>query len=119
MTPINANLRGQVLKQVYRVWLFRKLLPVLVVEILVLVLILYKLGQVIFFQRILENALKVFFINPSQIISFVVSAFVEAPWATRILGFAVLVLVALLLRHITQGILRLILVRENYFGKVR
>ena len=119
MTTTSLKLRGQVLRQVYRVWLFRKLLPVVVGEVLVLVLILYQLGQAVFFQRILENALNVFFASPSRIISFGVSAFVQAPWLTRILGAGSLILLALLLRHITQGILRLILVRENYFSKIR
>ena len=116
---ISSQFRGQILRQVYRVWLFRKLAPVLLVEILVLAVVLYGLGQVIFIQRIIENGLNVLFQNPSAIISFVVSAFAKAPLLTKVLGFGFLVLLALIVRHTTQGILRLILVRENYFSTIK
>ena len=115
----NSRIKGQILRQVYRVWLFRKLLPVVILEVMVLAVILYQLGQAVFMQRILENALGVLFSNPGQIFSFVISAFVGAPLATKLLGFAVLAFIALLIRHLTQGILRLILVRENYFSRIQ
>lgn len=87
-------------------------------EVAVLAFVLYQLGQAVFMQRILENALGVLFSNPGQIFSFVISAFVGAPLATKLLGFAVLAFIALLIRHLTQGILRLILVKENYFSRI-
>ena len=118
MNEVSSKFKGQVLRQVYRVWLFRRLLPVLVAEVAVLAFLLWQLGRVVFFQRIFENALNIFFLSPSQIVPFTVSAFTQAAWATRILSFGALVLIALVLRHLTQGILRLILVKENYFGKI-
>lgn len=115
----SIKLRGQVLNQVYRVWLFRRLLPVVVAEIIILSLVLYQIAQVVFIQRVLENGLDILFVNPPRLFSFFVSMFTKATLGTRILGFAVIVLVALILRHLTQGLLRLFLVRENYFSKVR
>lgn len=117
--PTSTKLKGEVLRQVYRVWLFRKLLPVLVFEVVLLSAVLYGLGQVVFIQRVFENALNVIFTNPSGIGSFVVSMFARAPLVTQILGFGILVLLALLIRHLTQGMLRLFLVRENFFSRVR
>lgn len=116
---VSSQIRGQVLRQVYRVWLFRKLAPVLFIEILILAAVLYGLGQVIFIQRIIENGLNVIFQNPPAIISFLVSGFLKAPLLAKILGFGVLIFLSLVVRHLTQGILRLILVRENYFSKVQ
>jgi len=117
--PTSTKLKGEALRQIYRVWLFRKLLPVLVLEIILLSVILYGLGQVVFIQRVFENALNVLFVNPSGIGFFVVSMFTSASLATQILGFGVLILLAFLIRHFTQGMLRLFLVRENFFSKVR
>ncbi len=114
-----TKLKGQVLRQVYRVWLFRKLLPVVLLEVVILAAVLYQLGQTVFMQRILENALGILFNDPKQIFSFIFLAFVGASLATKVLGFIVLAAVAFLIRHVTQGILRLILVKENYFAKVR
>lgn len=121
-TPRNGAVRprfkGEILRQVYRVWLFRRLLPVLIGEVLALAVVLYLLGQAVFIQRVIENALVVFFSDPSSVLSFTVSAFANAPLLTKLLSFGFALLVALVLRHLTQGVLRLILVRENYFGRV-
>ena len=115
---ITSRFHGQILRQVYRVWLFRKLAPTLVAEIIILSALLYGVGRMVFVERIIVNALNVFFLNPSQIFSFFVSAFAHAYGLTRFLAILVLVLVALLIRHITQGILRFILVKQNYFSSV-
>lgn len=114
-----SRFRGEVLNKIYRVWLFRKLLPVLLVEVVVLSAVLFFLGRSIFLQRVMENGLKVFFLNPPQIIYFLTDAFWGAPLVTKVFSVAVLVVLAFLVRHLTQGILRLILVRENYFSRVK
>lgn len=107
------------MNKIYRVWLFRKLLPVLVLEVLILTAALYWLGRAIFFQRIFENALKVLFLEPQQILDFIFVMFTKATPLARVLGFVVLVLFVLIVRHFTQGVLRLILVRKNYFSRAR
>lgn len=115
----NPQFKGQVLNKVYRVWLLRKLLPVLVLEVVILAAVLYVLGRTVFIQRVFENALNVLFINPSQIAGFVVDAFARAPLLTQILSIGLAILLAFLIRHLTQGALRLILVKENYFSRIR
>lgn len=114
-----SKFRGEVLNKVYRVWLFRKLLPVLLAEVLALTLVLYFLGRTVFIQRVIENALNVLFLNPPQIVAFGVDAFSGATFLTQIFSIAVIAFLALLVRHLTQGLLRLILVKENYFAKVK
>ncbi|MBI2055996.1 MAG: hypothetical protein HYT37_01325 [Candidatus Sungbacteria bacterium] len=111
--------RGEMMRQIYRVWLFRKLLPVLFLEIAVIAAVLYQLGQAVFLQRIFENGTNVLFNNPSGILSFVISAFTNAPVLTKILALGFAVLLALIVRHLTQGMLRFILVRANYFSKIK
>ena len=117
---INATprFRGEVLKRIYRVWLFRTFLPVLLVEVAVFSFILYELAQAIFFQRVLENAVNVFFKDPPHIFSFFLWAFVDAHPGTKILVIAIIAALALVIRQLTQGLLRFILVRQNYFSKI-
>ena len=110
--------RGEVLKRIYRVWLVRTFLPVLVIEVALFSFVLYQLAKAIFFQRILENAMSVFFQNPPHVFSFFLWAFVDARFATKILVIAVVAALALIIRQLTQGLLRFILVRQNYFGKI-
>lgn len=109
--------KGEVINKIYRVWLFRKLLPVLVLEVAVVAAVLYWLGRAVFFQKIFENALKVLFLEPQQILSFLLAMFAHATPLARILGFTVLVLFVLIIRHFTQGALRWILVRQKYFSR--
>lgn len=115
----SPRFRGQIIQKIYRVWLVRKLLPVLIVEVAIFSFILYKLGKAVFFQKIVNNALNVVLVDPPQIFSFLISAFDKAPFGTKLLGIGVIVLLALLLRHLTQGALRLILVKQNYFGRIQ
>ena len=118
-TAVTPRFQGEVLNKIYKVWLFRKLLPVLILEVAVFTVVLYWLGRAVFFQRIFENALKVLFLEPGQIFDFVLVMFTHATPLAKVLGFVILVLFVLIIRHFTQGFLRLILVRKNYFSRVR
>ena len=115
-TTLSPKFRGEILRQVYRVWLVRRFLPAFVIEIAVLSAILYKFAKLVFIQRVVENATNVAVTNPSGILQFFISAFSNAPAATKLAGLGIIILAALLLRHLTQGILRFILVKQNYFG---
>lgn len=114
----HSGMRGKLLRDIYRVWLFRKWLPAFVLEVAVLTAVIYQFAKVVFLQRVVENATNVFFTDPAGIVSFFIAAFANAPAATKLLSIVAIVLVVLLLRLLTQGILRFILVRENYFGNI-
>ncbi|MEK7082243.1 MAG: hypothetical protein AAB915_01015 [Patescibacteria group bacterium] len=111
--------RGTVLKQIYRVWLWRRFVPVLVAEVAVLSFVLYALARLIFVERVLQNGLAVIFTRPEGIGSFLIRGFLQASAPTQVLTAGTVLVAALLIRHITQGILRFILVKENYFGKAQ
>lgn len=113
------HFRGQILNRIYRVWLFRKLAPVLFGEIVVLALLVYGFGRLVFVQRVIENAANVFFRDPSGIFSFTIAAFLHAPAGTKLIVAGAIVLAALVIRLVTQGILRFILVKENYFRQIQ
>ncbi len=114
----SSKFNGQILQSVYRVWLFRKLLPALIGEIMLLSLLLYGIGQIIFVERVIANGLNVFFLHPLGIFSFGLDAFSQATGQIKLLTVVVVVLTALIIRHATQGMLRFILVRQNYFGQI-
>lgn len=113
-----ARFRGDILRRIYRVWLLRRLAPILLAEIAAVSLLLYGLGRMIFVERVLANAVTVLFREPSGIASFGISAFLHAPVAAQFFTVALVVLVALLIRLVTQGMLRFILVKENYFSRI-
>lgn len=112
------HFRGETLRRIYRVWLMRKLAPVFAAEVVLISALLYGFSRLVFMERFLQNALKVFFENPPAIFPFAISAFLHAPGMTKTVIVGLAVLAALLIRLITQGILRYILVKENYFSRV-
>lgn len=111
--------KGEVLNQIYRIWLFRKLLPVLIIEVAVFSFVLYELVHAVFVQRVIENAMNVFFAKPTEIVPFFVSAFVNTSLLTKFLVAGIIISFAFLIRHLTQGILRFILVKQNYFSRIK
>ena len=117
MENLDTKFRGQVLNKVYRVWLLRKFLPIFLIEIVILSAALYQFSRLVFIEKVLGNFFRIFFQDPSGSLVFVFSSFGKTPTVTKVLTVAVVILAALLLRMLTQGVLRLILVRKNYFGK--
>lgn len=115
----SPRFRGETLNRIYRIWLFRKLVPVLIAEVLIFGVFLYGFTRLVFITRVIENMLNVFSQNPSEIFPFTVAAFSHAPMATKFVVIGVILLAALLIRLITQGALRFILVRENYFSRIQ
>lgn len=113
-----SHFRGEILNRIYRVWLFRKFLPVFVMELVLISAVLYELGRSVFVERIMTNALQVLFLHPTGVFNFIAVAFIHTPILVKILSLAILLLLALIVRLITQGILRFILVRKGYFSKV-
>lgn len=111
--------KGQILNKVYRIWLLRKFLPVFALELILLTAVLYWIGRMIFVQKVLENAINILFTRPVTIFFFITSAFIETTALVKILTLATALILAFLVRHLTQGILRFILVKENYFSKIR
>ena len=119
VSPPSPRFRGQMLNRIYRIWLFRKLAPVLLGEIIALSLLVFGFGKLVFVQRVIENAANVFFREPSGIFSFGIAAFLHAPPGTKLIVAGAVVFVALVIRLVTQGILRFILVKENYFRQIQ
>ena len=116
--PVSTSpMRGQVLKKIYRVWFFRRFLPAVLIELAVFSAFLYFLARAVFVQKIVENALSVFSAHPAEIIGFILFAFLYAHIVVKILSFTILILVSYLIYKIFQGIIRFVLVKENYFGR--
>ena len=116
---VSSKFKGQILRKVYRVWLLRRFTPVVAIELALMTFLVSELGRVVFVQRIVENATNVLFTHPQGFMNFMVAMFTNASTGERFLGLSIIVFVALTIRHLTQGLLRWILVKENYFEKTR
>ena len=113
----SPRFRGEVLRRIWRTWFIRRFLPVLVAEVVGLTLFAYWLAHAVFVRRILENALNVFFDNPTKVVEFVIFAFLYASIAVKVLAFTVLILLTLLVWKIGKALGRYAMVKQRYFAK--
>ena len=94
MSPI---LRSKILWKVYLAWFLKKILPLLVLEILILGVAIFFFARYVFIAKVVDNALLNAVHNPLQIFSFMFFAFLATSWLKKIvvvvfLGLGVLLL---------------------------
>lgn len=95
---MNKTLKGKILWKVYLAWFIKKILPLVVLEVLVIVGALYALAQFIFVERVVGNAFLNAASNPWQLMVFLFYAFLSTHWFTKVAIVIFLGLGALLLR---------------------
>lgn len=92
------NLKSKILWKVYLVWFLKRILPLVVLEVLVIVGALYALAQFVFIEQVVSNAFINSASNPWRLVKFVFYAFLSTHWFTKIAVVIFLGLGALLLR---------------------
>jgi hypothetical protein len=73
--------KNKIAWKVYRVWLFKRIIPLFILELVLLTLALWILGRLVFVQQVFTNAFLASAQNPLILASYMFKAF----WATSIL----------------------------------
>src|SRR3989344_9475853 len=92
------NLKSKILWKVYTAWFLKRILPLVVLEVLVIVGALYALAQFVFVEQVVSNAFLNSASNPWRLVVFLSYAFLSTHWFTKIDIVLFLGLGALLLR---------------------
>jgi len=92
------NLKSKILWKVYTAWFLKRILPLVVLEVLVIVGALYALAQFVFVEQVVSNAFSNSASNPWRLVVFLSYAFLSTHWFTKIAIVLFLGLGALLLR---------------------
>jgi hypothetical protein len=89
---MNNSIKNKIAWKVYIVWLFKRVIPLLVAEIILLVLAFYFLGKFVFVQKVFENAFLSSAQNPIIVFLYMFNAFAST---TLVKKFIILVLLSL------------------------
>lgn len=95
-----SALKSKILWRVYLVWLFKRILPLIIAEILIILGAIYLLAKFIFVKEVVDNALLNSASNPLRLAEFLFFAFLATHWATKIAVIVFLALGALFLRDL-------------------
>jgi hypothetical protein len=92
---MNNPIKNKIAWKVYFIWLFKRIIPLFILEIIFLVLVFYFLGKVVFVQKVFENAFMFSAQNPIMVASYMLKAFLSTSLIKKIivlglLGFGVL-----------------------------
>lgn len=94
---MNNVLKNKIAWKIYFIWLFKRIIPLFVLELVLLVLVLWIFGRLVFVQQIFNNAFLASAQNPIRLASYMLDAFAATSWLKKIvivffLGFGVLIM---------------------------
>ncbi len=97
-------LKNRILWKVYLVWFVKKILPLIIFELLILTFAGYVLAKYIFVERVVGNTLIIAANHPWSLFYYLIYAFIKTSFLNKAGIIVVLSLGALLLRDIGRVI---------------
>ena len=97
---MNNPIKNKIAWRVYFIWLFKRIIPLFILEIVFLVLVFYFLGQLVFVQKVFENAFLSGAQNPVLVASYMLKAFLNTSLIKKIIVLGLLGLGVLFMRDI-------------------
>lgn len=101
---MNNNIKNKIAWKIYFVWLFKRIIPLFILEIIFLVLVFYFLGQLVFVQRVFENAFLSGMQNPILVASYMFKAFLNTSLIKKMIVLGLLGLGVLFMRDIGRAL---------------
>jgi len=100
---MNNNIKNKVAWKIYFVWLFKRIIPLFILEIVLLILVFYFLGRLVFVQRVFENAFLSSLQNPFLVASYMFKAFFSTTLIKKMIIVGLLGLGVLFMRDIGRA----------------
>jgi len=96
----NNSIKNKIVWKVYLVWLFKRIIPLFILEIAFLILVLFFLGKLVFVQKVFENAFLISAQNPLTVAVYMFGAFWQTSILKKVIVLAFLGLGVLFMRDI-------------------
>lgn len=100
---MDNNIKNKVVWKIYFVWLFKRIIPLFILEIIFLVLVFYFLGKLVFVQSVFENAFLLSAQNPFLVASYMFRAFMGTSLVKKIIVLGLLGLGVLFMRDMGRA----------------
>lgn len=101
---MNNILKNKIIWKVYFIWLFKRIIPLFVLELIFLTLVFYFLGKLVFVQKVFENAFFSSAQNPLLVASYMFKAFLSTSLVKKIIVLGLLGLGALFMRDVGRAL---------------
>ena len=97
------NIKNKIAWKIYFVWLFKRIIPLFILEIIFLVLVFYFLGKLVFVQSVFENAFLSSMQNPIVVASYMFKAFLGTSAVKKVVILIILGIGTLFMRDIGRA----------------
>lgn len=98
------DIKNKIVWKIYFVWLFKRIIPLFILELVLLILIFYFLGKLVFVQKVFENALLASMQNPILLASYMLRAFLGTSLVKQVVIVGILGMGVLFMRDIGRAI---------------
>ncbi len=96
----NKSIKNKIVWKIYFIWLFKRIIPLFVLELVFLILVFYFLGKLVFVQQVFTNAFLASAQNPIEVAVYMFRAFLDTNFIKKAVVLALLALGILLMRDI-------------------
>lgn len=110
---MTTNLKKRIMKRVFRFWLLRSVVPILIGELIVIALAVYLFANLIFVGQVIDNALNAALGNPWKLVVYLWNAFLGTRLEVQVIIIALLAAAALTLRDLNRGLISYILMKRE------
>jgi len=101
---MNNDIKNKIVWKIYFVWLFKRIIPLFILELVLLTFVLYFLGKLVFVQKVFENALLASMQNPILLASYMFRAFGSTSLIKQIIIVVILGMGILFMRDMGRAI---------------
>lgn len=115
MNNIQAKIKAQIMKRIFRVWFVRSMVPLLALELLLILLGVYFFSRLVFVSEVFQNTVTASFGHPLRALTYLWGAFLATQSATQVIIIISLAIIIFLLWHINRSIFSYVLTRRTGF----
>lgn len=118
MTYINKNKMGtkiqnRVMKRVYFIWFFRRILPYVALEVLIFGVFLYFVGEHAFVRVIVDNSIQKMLFSPNSLLPYVFDAALNTKLVVQVSLLGALAAMLLAFRNVLYAFIQLNVFKEE------
>lgn len=110
---LRHQLKTKIMKRVFGMWLLKSVVPLFVLELIGGIAALYAFSNLIFFGKVVDNALATTLGNPFELIAYFWRAFLAAKTEVQVIIVVIFIAFGLTLRNINRSIISYALIKRG------
>ena len=108
-----TKIQSQVMKKIYLIWFFKRVLPYVLGDVLIFTAFIYLLGQYTFVRVIMENFIRFMLSSPSALLPYFIDAITNTKFVVQISLAGSSIAVILALKNVLYSFIQMKVFREE------